>query len=890
MEEGVLEREIEPDYSLSDVTTEEAYDMLYQESKAFPMMDGSSSRGGSLNGKRFYNGEDAEDTAGTAPAGKTTVTDEGVIPEFEPRPIPTRVGSAEHPGSTRASSSSTGSTNGFRGRASFYGQTEGSGTTTTTVSDGDSDTEESAYDEYEAWFNQMEVVDDANGDGEGEIVDPADFFEEDDEGEEEEDEVGYYDDEKSIADFFAVDEVADETATGDDETVDDEEEGVDIDAFFAVDDEDEADDDVEDVDVDAFFAVDDEDEEDEGDDLITEEDEEEDEESSYLATYDEATETVASGEHQTTTFANNIPEGESAGEAILEEYSVHSEQSNGVTFWEESVSAKPIYVEAMGSADLSTKKQEFFDSLEPLLTRHLQTVLGNDLVEDYQLTMTYIVPEDQVIQLRRGSDAKTYTTQLVVLVLLHLRNENKETVAAVTPDVATAAVQSFFDPDNVDLRTLLRVLNAKGVPTKTIHAQGEPHPPRNHAMDHGISGLTATDTAVHEKDDGTSQGNKAKVAALAALTSALFVVVTLAALFCYNRQRREKIINNGRAVLDAASDLGSNAVESVRSHGSNAVESVRSQVRRNRGGQRRSYFNFNKRSTGASLQSNGSSAISYIQPAAIQLRRNRPKSVEVPNTPLAGRQDDRFDLDSKPSSIYDIDINNDADLTGVKSHDDSESLIELDNDMEDSEEMSMIQEEDYEGAYDDDDFSRQSSVDRISLARNKVAMEEHFVDEDDETGLRGYSSILTRGTRKKGYRPTASGDAVMTQKSFVPLSPLSAALAEALADESPRQITHTASRAPTPPMKNYRGMDPEPNVTFTDNYHYGTAMSPPISMEDIMPDEYINQERWRDQIDDESSSDDQNTVESSVMTGMTPETRIIVHDNELSQRRKQYRY
>lgn len=863
---------------------------------------------GGSHGKRFYNGEDAEDTtAGTAPAGKTfTEEGEGVVPEFEPRPIPTRVGSAEHPGSTRASSSTSGGTNGFRGRASFYGQASEAESTATTISGGDSDTAESAYDEYEAWFNQMDAVDETDGDATefyaaddagGETVDPVDFFEDDDdedddENEDDEDEnLGYYD-EAGIADFFAVDEVADETA--DDETADtvfdanDEDSGVDIDAFFAVDDEDEADIEGEEVDVDAFFAVDDEDEEDEEDDqgafssFFAEEDNEDDEDeegSSYLAAYDETPETIAPGEHQTTTFANSIPESETAAEAIREEYSVHSEQSNGVTFWEESVEAKPIYVQARGSADLSTKKQEFFDSLEPLLTRHLETVLGNDLVEDYQLTMTYIVPEDQVIQLRRGSDAKTYTTQLVVLVLLHLRNEDKETVAAVTPDVATKAVKSFFDPGNVDLRTLLRVLNAKGVPTKEIHAQGEPHPPRNHAMDHGISGLTATDTAVHDKDDGTSRGKKA---ALAALFSALFMVAVIAALFCYNRQRREKIILNGRAVLDAASDVGSNAVESVRLHGSNAVESVRSQVRRNRG-QRKSYFNFNKRSTGASLHSNGSSTISYIQPAAIQLRRNRPKSVEVPNTPLAGRQDDRFDTDSKPSSIYDIDINDDADLTGVRSHDDSESLIELDNEM-DSDEMSMIEEEGYEGSYDGDDYSRQSSVDRISLARNKVAMEEHFVDEEDV-----YSSMLTRSTQKKGYRSTASGNA-MTQKSFVPLSPLSAALAEALADESPRHITHTASRAPTPPMKNYRGLDPEPNLSFNDNYHYGSAMSPPISMEDIMPDEYINQERWRDQIDDESSSDDQNTVESSVMTGMTPETRIIVHDNELSNRRKQYRY
>ena len=363
----------------------------------------------------------------------------------------------------------------------------------------------------------------------------------------------------------------------------------------------------------------------------------------------------------------------------------------------------------------------------------------------------------------------------------------------------------------------------------------------------------------------------------------------MAQMFCYNHQRRAKFVDNGRAVLGAASDFGSNAVESVRCHGSNAVESVKSKINRNRGGQGRSYFNFSRRSTGASLHSTGSSTISYIQPAAIQLRRNRPKSVQVPNTPLEGRQDDRFDMDSKPSSIYDIDINNDADLTGVGSNDDSESLIELDNEMEESDDMSMIEEGDYESDDDSGAYNRQSGYDRISLARNKVAMNDRFVDEDDEEiGNRGYSSALTRSTRPTGYRLTDSAKA-MTQKSFVPLSPLSAALAEALADESPRQITHTASRAPTPPLRNYRGLDPEPSVTFSDDYHYGTAMTPPISMEDIMPDEYINQERWRDQADDEST-EDQNTVESSVMTGMTPETRIILHDNELSKRRNQYRY
>ena len=224
MEEGVYEKVIVPDYSLAEEDSSAYYD-----TQSFPtdVADVGGSTGG--DAKRFYNGEEKTNdaggatTKGSSSAGTTAtgVTEEGV-PEFVPRAIPVRYGSE--------------SSNGFTARTSFYGQAlkveSGSGsdaistttaTSTASSSGGGSDgsaSEKNAYDEYEAWFNQMDVVsgtaesggtiyaqDDANA-GAGEPVDPDEFFAED-EDDKDEDKEGALEvaADETVSDFFAEDEV-----------------------------------------------------------------------------------------------------------------------------------------------------------------------------------------------------------------------------------------------------------------------------------------------------------------------------------------------------------------------------------------------------------------------------------------------------------------------------------------------------------------------------------------------------------------------------------------------------------------------------------------------------------------------------------------------------------
>jgi len=900
-----LEEMVEPDFSLLDLEEE---DYTFQrQALGLPANVGGSTQ----EARRFYNGNTEEAKQEEGPVAAVPLTSEKKVPEPVAHAIP-----------NRRANNGFGS---FRARNAFYGQADSAEAKASSGStqESASGTATTTYDQYEAWFNEIDLeeqesttIDSINtGEGTGEeTLEPDNFIEEDEEQEIDEEEIedGYelMNDEEAEEETIAPDEEDEETLAPEiasdsnkDEDEDKYYESKPLVSFFQK--NTGGDGGAGEVDLDSFL-------EDQKNKIDTVSDNVKEKGSTpatsssnpetdsrvsnaFLSGFGEKPATdPTSSEQAATTFASThtIPEGETAGDLIRDELAVHSETtSEGLTYYVESVSAKPIYVATEGSVDLSLHKEEVFNSLEPLLTKHLENVFGDDLLEDYQLTITYVLPEDEVIQLRRGSDAKSYTTQLVILVLLHLRNQDSDKVADVTPALVTETIQSFFDFGSAEVRTFLRVLNAKGLYTRAIRAQNKPHT-WNHEMEHAISSITATDSKAKLIN---SNNDTKRTAIIFGLAAGIVCMIAVIFVICYNCQRHEKKITSGRTVLNATNAKARAAVDAIRNFGSNAIDSVRESARHNRG--RPSFNFFPRRGTANSRYSNESSTSSFIQPAAIQLRRNRPKSVQFYDTPLAGRQDDACDPDKKPSSIYDIDIDDEGDLQGVRSRDNAadNDLVELENDLESDSDIG-----DYETSSEEGDDEDDSYVDRISVARNKREMEERFVDEDEEIGDMRYPyndsshyarAMATRSAKRQGYRLTKEAEELMTQKSFAPLSPLSQALEEALADETPRQLTHTARRPRTPPIppphrKKQLGKDPEPTVTFIDAYHYGMDIPPPASLEDmnIMQDEYINQNRWRAEEDDES------TNASSVMTGMTPENRVVLHDSELSRRRQQYRY
>ncbi|CAB9514405.1 expressed unknown protein [Seminavis robusta] len=690
---------------------------------------------------------------------------------------------------------------------------------------------------------------------------------------------------------------------------------------------------------------------------------------------------------------------------------LQTEDEGGTTFFYETVAASPVYVETTGLSDLHAHKEEVFQSLEPLLSRHLESLFGENFIESYQMTITYVRSEDSVHQLRRGSDAKTFVTQLVVFVVFHLRTLSEDDISIFTETVASEAVEQFFDESNPELKSFLRILNAKGLNVREIHAQGQPHPPRNHAMEHGISHITPSNTTAppepealeEEADEGVwsfftnlFESVGPRVAIIAAAASGLFVVVAVAAAVCYNKSRRRRLAGRGRYILDSASDVASE----YGSRAQHSIQSMKSRIQHT-GSRASGYLSFGtKSSSGSSVMSDASSKLSYIQPAAIQRRKNRVISVpQEDDTPLQGRQDDDFGMEgNKPESVYDIDIDDEDDFRGVR-HQAKHKKREIDIAQDEDEDVD--EESDSSDSSDDDTISRQSklSLDRISIARSskKIAEpvrklrpvqerrvepprklkvtqknrveparrkqkvvdkkrympaetfeDDHDDDEydaadlhDDEFGAeQGSVHILKSVSRASSHSESSRGDPdsfvnsvpvydvesiaqssmtsasksiyrrdaddyLMTQKSFVPLSPLSSLLAEAMG-ESPKSLTHTASRPRSPPRARRRGMDPPPSHSYTtDNYHYGYRITPPSSMHDIMPDEYINKKRWQDDEEDTtvnlpdhvssgatqySMSTRHSNTESSYMSGMTTERQLVVYEGEEQGKNEHYRY
>lgn len=684
---------------------------------------------------------------------------------------------------------------------------------------------------------------------------------------------------------------------------------------------------------------------------------------SFLSLFDTGSGTEEPTE-EATNFTTTAP-SMTLEEEVKESLNMHQEQDeNGTTVFTEQVVASPVYVETKGGVDLSTKQEEVFESLEPILSRHLDTQFGA-ILDQYELTVTYVHGEGNAYQLRRGSEALTYITQLIVRVVLHISSSDKDELAALTPELATSAVQSFFEEGNPEQRLFLRVLNAKGVFTKEVQAQDTPHPPRTNAMEHGISSVTASNkttfTVASDAQEVTDEkawsvyslwnNTNDRTAILVASIVGIFVILSVVGALCYNRSRRQKIMRGSRAVLDTASEYGSHAFETIKTQVRQSSQRTSSFLHSNIG---------RRRSTAASVRSGSSSSVSvYIQPAAIQLRRNRPSTVHVSDVPLAGRQDDAFDKDTKPSSIYNIDINDDKDLVGVRQQASKGNTASMPAPYvyeSKSNVASMPDPHDYESQSSDEESgsSRQSSVDRISIARSTMAMEDRFVDEDDEesddstsveynddddedeevgysyqTKRRSYirAAIANARIRKGSYKQAPNQDPPKPQKQTsytdaseyvysppvstrdnheltaqMTLSPLSAQLAEILAD-SPRPPAYSASRQRSPPHSRRQAVDPPEDYSLPAYHYNGHQMSPPTSMQEILDGEYINKARWQDQIDDDSVElpDHQSTAIShrssgnnSNMTGMTTETQVVLHDRErqrkMGSRQYQYQY
>jgi hypothetical protein len=605
------------------------------------------------------------------------------------------------------------------------------------------------------------------------------------------------------------------------------------------------------------------------------------------------------------------------------------EVENGITYYSDSVAASPVYVEATGSSDLTEHKEDVFESLEPLLSGYFESMFGEHFIEEYTLTITYVQSQDSIHQLRRGSEAKTFVTELIILVVFHLRTQDKTELAVFTDTAATEAVQAFFDISNADLTTFLRMLSAKGLHIRDVHAQGQPHPPRNHAMEHGISHITPSNGTASAESMSDDQGTK--IAVITSVVCVLLAVVAVIGGVCYGRVR---------AMLDTTSDLasdyGSHSQNSILASdfGSRAQDSIESIKSRIRSARSRGYFKFGRgQSSAASVKSEASSTLSYIQPAAIQLRRKRGIPVPQDDTPLPGRQDDyHFEDPGKPSSIYDIDVDDEADLYGTR-------RVVYQTDL-----ASVPDEGNYDSqcgdSSDDDTFiSRQSklSLDRISIARSVKADEESREkvskkeNRHEKKMGRGYDyssrgapstvhsdsassyepeSILHPASRTPSRATTSSyrrdpDDYLMTQQSFAPLSPLSSLLAEAMGD-SPKPLTRTASRPKSPAATRRRGMDPPPSHAYATEYTYrsGAYVTPPTSMHDIMPDEYLNKKRWQDEEADttvdlpDHVSTNMSTysvatrtseAESSYMSGLTTERQLVVFDGEKQQSRTSHK-
>ena len=628
---------------------------------------------------------------------------------------------------------------------------------------------------------------------------------------------------------------------------------------------------------------------------------------------------------------------------IMEEFTIEEKKDLlGGTYYTSKVSADAVYAEATGSVDLSAKKEEVFASLEPLLSRHLEGNFDNGLLKDYQLTVSYVKAKDAVKQLRVATDSKVYTTQLVIMVVLHVENTSRDKVASVTKTKATEVVQSFFASDNSGLDIFLRVLNAKGIHTKEIQAQKEPHAARDHAMEHGISHITSKNGTVMNlplrAGSDTSQGlfgkGRATTAIVAALATGLLVILAIGGAKWYNRERRDRLVRGVNAGLGSARYHGGGAVNSIRDRGSGAVQTIKNKVNNLQSRARRShgYFNFTNSGTPASsVTSDATSKLSYIQPAAIQLRRGRRSHVPVPQeSPLEGRQDDADEEDIGPT--YDIDLDSDNDTSMVEIHNGMEEDEEYYSEEEDEDEesepdqyeepdmISLPNESDYDSSsVSSDDLtknSRQSSLmerslDRISIARNKKAVDERmtridsFQDDEDHANYTyaaestNYSPRFVSTMRSVLPNPSFG----MTQQSFAPLStahaplsPLTAALEQALAD-SPKPFRHTASKPPEPPIPTRRGIDPPETSSFaTQEYYYGTPLSPPTSMQDILDEEYINKARWQEDSEDESV---RLPDHHSRFSAASPSTReedmqenrlIVLPDEEMTTRPYTYRY
>lgn len=220
----------------------------------------------------------------------------------------------------------------------------------------------------------------------------------------------------------------------------------------------------------------------------------------------------------------------------------------GSTLW---LTADPVNLQAVGSVDVNSVRQPFFQRVETLMKPYMMKHVG-EILKNFQLNIEFLPTKTRSIPIGiTGSQFRT-VSYFDVLVRVEISSENVDDLALFQDEKATAAVAAFFR--GMSLSALITSLKQASIPIDTIlHAElsMEEHLASLHPVDEvtqvsdPFEKNQGTDPleSVINPETNTDDKSKKAAALYASLVSggAVLVAVMLAILYNRRRKRRFKI-------------------------------------------------------------------------------------------------------------------------------------------------------------------------------------------------------------------------------------------------------------------------------------------------------------------------------------------------------------
>lgn len=268
------------------------------------------------------------------------------------------------------------------------------------------------------------------------------------------------------------------------------------------------------------------------------------------------------------TIGNAAVSSDSPSATPTQEVVLAEEEPATNTMW---IYPDPVTVEAIGTIDLATEKQVFFDASMSIMQAYLQSFLGPLLLQ-FNLKLTFLDSETD-FQVVGVTGTKTLIkSYFIVSVEILVGSDNMDILVAFTKQRADELVASFFK--GIPLERLLETLASQDVHLDDLRIVKVGISDGGHDPSTPTTGGTDEGTAADDGDvsdggssEGTPQpttdpepkiGRSPNTALYAGIVSAGVLLIAIVAVVHSSRRRKRKWFND--AVESVASSLYSDGM------------------------------------------------------------------------------------------------------------------------------------------------------------------------------------------------------------------------------------------------------------------------------------------------------------------------------------------